>query len=35
VWPTTRSLTQALAITPGWKQVYADKTATVFVRVKA
>jgi hypothetical protein len=32
LWPRERALTQALAIDPGWKQVYADKTAVVFVR---
>jgi hypothetical protein len=32
LWPRERALTQALALDRGWKRVYSDKTAVVFVR---
>jgi hypothetical protein len=32
LWPRQRALTQALTLDEGWKRVYADKTAVVFVR---
>jgi hypothetical protein len=35
VWPANRSLTQALAVSPVWTKIYADKTAVVFVRASS
>jgi hypothetical protein len=32
MWAPQRALTQALSLDPGWRKVYTDKTAVVFVR---